>query len=445
MLRGYGWLIASAGLAASAGVVACTGDEFLVGGGGNDGSGGGATGSSGLTGPGSVASSGTDAVGSTGTDVTASTGTGACTGCTIAGVCQTGNDATACGPLGTECQVCGAPNACQTATCTGQVCGTTPLDGVACAYVENQPFSGICAGGACTPNPEDCLNGVDDEDDDDLIDCNDHDSCDGIATCFPNFEAADWTGPVAFYLGDVTCPDVWDTEVAGTYGAGGIVDQDCACSCTANCGAGYEVALGACGVEGTAKTIADDDCVVAIPAAGALQSASNAANTAGCAAVDDLPAPTFAMPATLCTRDEAGGGCDGGSCRARAPVVSEVEGRICIYQEGDNDDVTCPEGLNTKIEIESNPVEQRTCACGCTDNCGEGEIEFFTDAACTTCGATANCGSLPIDDAEGCVDDLPTSGMVYAKWNIQAECTVDDATVPPAGEVETTTLTLCCL
>ncbi len=443
MLRGYGWLIASAALAAGAGLAACTGDEFLVGGGGSDGSGG-ATGSTGVTGTGTPASTGTDAA-STGTASTVSTGTGACAGCTLGGVCQTGNDATACGPVGTECQVCGVPNACQTATCSAQVCGTAPLDGASCSYVENEPFSGICAGGQCTPNPEDCLNGVDDEDEDDLIDCNDHDSCDGGFACFPTFDDAEWTGPVAFYLGDVACPDVWDTEVTGTFGAGGVVGGDCTCSCTPNCDATYEVALGACGTEGTSETISADDCVLAIPAAGALQNASKAASTEGCDSVGEPPTPSFAMPATLCARDEAGAGCDDGSCRARAPLVSEVEGRICVYQEGDNDDVTCPEGLNTKIEIESIVEDDRTCACTCTDNCDDGEIEFFDDAACTGCDAAANCGSLPINDESGCAAELPETGMVYAKWNIVAECESDNPTVPATGDATTTTLTLCCL
>jgi hypothetical protein len=439
------------GLLAASGLIlaGCVGDEFLVGAGGNDGAGGGSTGSGS-----SVASSaGTDA-GSSGSAT--STGSGGCAGCLQGDACQAGTAVDACGAAAATCQVCETTQLCQTASCNGGACGTTPAnDGDPCPFVPGDETSGQCVTGQCLEAPEDCLNGVDD-DEDGNADCLDSD-CDVAFTCVTDTPVG-WSGPFAVYEGAVECPGVWGIVVPGTFGreptAGGY---DCACTATVT-GCEVTFALGEAAAEGSCVGDADP---FTVPAGGctdlgdptALTFALLATRTGDVECVGDtaasveLPPPSFDEVFTICDAPDPDGGvgCDAGACRPRVPDSGNAQGDICIMRPTDDPEGdTCIAPFTSKRVIGSAFDDTRDCDCECTSAaCGGDVIGFFDEATCAECGGNEGpCDELEVGITKECASQLPEAGDLFAGAPTP---TYDTADVPN-GTLEAGGLqTVCCL
>jgi len=370
------------------------------------------------------------------------------------GVCQPGNAFEACGIAGEACASCTTTDVCQTSSsCLGQECVFVLVDeGVACPFVDGNPSSGVCIGGTCQEAGEDCLNGVDDSDDDTLVDCND-DDCDVSFACVDTTPSG-WIGPVALYLADVPCPGTWATEVDGPSGIGVVADPyTCTCACTVPVCDEVTFEYGT----SSAPSCTDATTEVRTLQAGACDSlgesttSSVARNlTPTCAATTDeefeLPTAAFATAVTVCASDlDPGGGCDGGSCRLRAPLVGAEEGLVCIYQAGAM--LNCPTGFSTRVaKVATSFADTRGCGCACTESSCGADIEFFDNVECTECGENpGSCGALTADDE--CLVDIPAATELFATWvPRRGSVPTCEAEGSPTGDLATSgELTFCCI
>lgn len=444
MIRTVSVLVTSVGLL----LAGCTGDEFLIGGQGGDASGPASSGS----GPSTTSQGG---AGSTSSASTTSTGSGTCDGCMQGGACQPGDTLTACGLGGETCASCTTTNPCQTSSCAGQACVFVPAaEGAACPFLEGNPSSGACIAGTCQAATEDCLNGIDDRDEDALVDCND-DSCDVSFTCVDTTREGGWVGPVALYLADVPCPATWASEVPGDFAIGAVADAY-ACTCECSVVGCDEVTFdygtapvdpSTCASATTTERAVETGACDALGPTTNTTVARNADLTPTCGAATEegfeLPPAAFDQRVTVCTSDlMPGGGCDGGACRPRAPVVGTEQGLVCIYHEGD---VDCPEGgaFPTRVEtIATELVDTRGCDCACTESSCGASVRFFDDSDCTECGENAGpCATL--DDDDDCVSEIPAAAAMFAEWSADPSCATAGT---PTGLVTTAgLLTFCCL
>lgn len=130
--------------------------------------------------------------------------------------------------------------------------------------------------------------------------------------------------------------------------------------------------------------------------------------------VSSLPAPSFAMPVTLCTPAATGSGCSAGACLPKAP--SGFGASRCIYQAGA---LACPVGYPAKTTIYTDFTEGRTCtACACETPTGgscNGQLRVYRYenplgtgcvlAPLTTIAADGSCVTIPSEQVGGFILD----------------------------------------
>lgn len=315
---------------------------------------------------------------------------------------------------------------------------------------------GADGGGGAMPGDEDCTNGIDD-DDDDLVDCED-DDCTPAFLCVPN-APTDWEGPVASFTGPTTPPDCPGDYDSVAYDGVSDLSFDpvtCnACSCTAPntvCNAstliGYE----------------QSDCSDMLPIAyGQSCDNANSGNfdyvqaapptaapgTGGCVesggGVDQSPTPTFDVQARLCDVTAAtGGGCLSDQTCMPAVGSSTYEEEHCIHRAGDH---ACPPPFNDKrLLFDGTPTlnDARDCtACSCpfTGGC-TGATGFHSTNMCIDFMPP----TLPNDGAT-CVLRPGGNFAQFIASNITGSCPPSGGNPTGAVSVDggAAVTTICCL
>lgn len=379
----------------------CTGDEFSAGEGGN-------TGASSSSDSGSTTSTGAETTGATTTGTGG--GTGECPGgCIGEGVCREGISREFCGADGGACSTCVDPeDECQRATCAGGTCGTEPRqEGALC-----QGGAGSCQAGLCVLSGENCVNGIDDEDQDTDVDCQDAD-CAALACSAPAPAKGEWAGPFVVLEAEaqVECPvglSLDSVVYAGPTGA-----CECGAPTIGDCTAEVGVSTTCVAVE-MARTITETCGAVALSATGTFGFTGGTTETS-CTAAGAVQNGTSTV---LTTCQVLGGGCD-----AREACLPPLEEQALLCIRAPASEITCPGEFPLVRRVWLDP--QVGCDCDCTVPGGcVGEVDTFTDTACTVCEGGEDCPTFEVADPK-CKDVVGTNGPLYAQLRVTAPGTAE--------------------
>lgn len=231
---------------------------------------------------------------------------------------------------------------------------------------------GLGRGGATA---EDCTNGVDD-DDDDLVDCADRDSCFGLQCAAFPAEEDGWSGPVLLRAEgkDEPCPVAYPTEGISGFRLNGV-DNPCGCSCEAPTGVSCAATVSlfndaGCGVlSATVPTGSAPSCVGASAQVGAASAISSTAG-GSCAPKATAAEASFERVTTCAT---AGAGCEIGHACVRSPSGGDT---LCVHADGVRD---CPLTFPLRHVIYTGDLSNVTCDDGVDCACGAPQ-----DTACST-------------------------------------------------------------
>jgi hypothetical protein len=285
-----------------------------------------------------------------------------------------------------------------------------------------------CVGNTCVNIPEDCLNGVDDDGDND-VDCADAE-CNAGYTCAAT--PAGWTGPVTLWSGTPGTAPLCSGDYPNGYLSAffDIVIPAYQCpSCTCEPTSLSSCAdfrfrvrdLSDCTGSGYVTTpLAPDTCqdyaftgvmlsaFLAHPTdAGSGQSSMYAS---GACQILNVPTPSFPTPtwnveAVACgdNTPTPGGGCGASQCVPKASAPFDTA--LCVFRPGV---FNCPPSYPNPRPDSTNPQYYETytdgrgcsnCTCGPLD-CG-GAAHLYTDTACTMDATLipldGSCVSLPTD------------------------------------------------
>lgn len=235
----------------------------------------------------------------------------------------------------------------------------------------------LVGGGAGSPAVgEQCLNGVDD-DNDGLADCADDECTEVSCVDIP----VGWLGPVELRADDSACSGAFSDEIASLKSAVEAPPAECSCACNGNlltCDiANLELfADGACGNQTGAEMLLNGDCTPIDTTGVDSYQVTPEENGGGCSiGVDaNLPPPTFDAR-RLCGLSASSAGCDEGAC---APSST------CVYMPGN---VVCPNGFGTSFMGNATLLDSRSCAsaaCSCGAPMGgcSFTLEVFTNSNC---------------------------------------------------------------
>ncbi len=237
---------------------------------------------------------------------------------------------------------------------------------------------GATGGTGGSIGPEDCTNGVDDNDDN-LVDCADP-LCQPDYTCVPA-PPAEW-GPVGYSAerdssaDTIECGPLTPSGLALHRGLE-IADDGCACECQSPTGGVCTVSSvlwqnGTCTGGNAAVQSGCYDFSNTYRIGGVQTSEPVLSKPGSCAAtVAGAPsAPSWETTADFCSVPTQGGGCGGGQvCVARAP--SPLEDAACVVREGDH---ACPASFPNQRVYFSAVDDARACtanACSCGAPDGE--------------------------------------------------------------------------
>jgi hypothetical protein len=306
---------------------------------------------------------------------------GDCPGCVDEeGECHPGLEVDACGAAGAACVFCDPPrNPCEVATCEAGACGSEASpDGSPCE-------DGACVDGVCTIGAENCLNGVDDEDADEDVDCADDDCADYqcSAQTPPGF-----VGPYLTLTGDgaAECPvglrlvSVLHTEPEGACACEEPTFDDCEA----------QLSLDQPGCDAASNVVAVDASCEAIPVE-ATFGVESSTTTQTCSS--DGMADAVTQKVTLC--ELPGGGCDRG-----AACVPPLDGGALVCVLHRNPSQQCPAGF--PVRRVAADVDAVSCACSCTvatSSCLV-KIQIWDDPLCSTCrGGESPCATFDAPSA----------------------------------------------
>jgi hypothetical protein len=339
-------------------------------------------------------------------------------------------------------------------------------------------------GGGGSPPLEDCLDGID-NDDDGNVDCED-------PKCAPDYECVveipvGWGdfGYIGLYRGTnmpPACPDDMPTEVYA--GDAGLTWSNATCS---NCGCApaqgqscdltadldpskagqqpLQVANQPCGMSATqlstltvpsswgggcyhnevlpgSSTCLGQPCNASVTAAAATVSGGSCNATGG---VPNKPNPNFTIHGRACRATKLGKGCPTDQVCLPKPKGG-FEPRVCVGQTGDN---VCPAPFVTKSVLYDDFDDDRDCTnCACGPASGgtcEMTIELHSDATLNVCTTdvvsvtTGSCANIPGNQAirgrSYQVTDPPSGGT----------CSPTTTSTPVGGVTEEGPTTFCCL
>lgn len=309
----------------------------------------------------------------------------------------------------------------------------------------------------CSAKMEDCTNGVDDNCDG-KIDCED-------PQCAVQGYACVAAAPSGWTVVDFT-PSTQPACPAG-YGGETKVEQApssgdmCACTCgapqTNPCTQGmFSVQYGHTVCGGNTFSLTSDGSCDAI--GGKIGHTSSTpysdgigtplpATTVTCDATAKLPALTMGASGRSCAPSGPGGmGCTGGgACQPKVPG-----GEQCIQAAGD---MPCPDMKSfTKryvVYAPSDIKDTRSCGtCACSSkaaSCSNAKLTTFTTSDCSGGAGVplkidGNCNNLPAGS-----DNQNNDHFIYSATPNTMACGAANATVPVAGQVDTTNpTTVCC-
>ncbi len=419
-------------------------------------------------------------------------GTLGCGTCQMPNTCGGGNVANVCGCTPTTCaaqgKTCGTiPNGCggtvdcgtcvQPKFCSGaNVCvsascgdgvqngSETDLDcgGPDCAHCANGKtcggngdcLSANCVGGTCKPPPENCTNGIDD-DQDGLTDCADPDCT--TVTCSP-VAPPGWLGPVELFDGDPAalpaCGGAYpNSTYSGNNGLSCAAASCSACDCAAPTGVSCSFPIMAEYTAGVVR-LSCSGAPALVTATGVCQPISNKEITiadstpsgGSCTPSGGVPTtPSAAWSTSVKVCESSGflqGGCGAGSVCAAKPQGPFV-GSVCVYSAGD---VACPGGFANKHLSYGTFNDTRGCTtCGCGGATGvncSGEVTFYSAANCPALGTTTQ---VPFP-THGCLGPV-TGSFKINKGGIGASggsCTKNGGD-PNGACTPATPTTICCL
>lgn len=256
--------------------------------------------------------------------------------------------------------------------------------------------AGLGGAGGAPLVPENCANGIDDNDDM-LVDC-----MDPTCACVDAFPS-NWSGPAVLYRGPAgnppACPADWPTQIlAGK--AGNIVGDDPAMCSGCSCGAQSAITcppaqltfytLASCSGTPTSQTAASPNTCTAINGAASLYASVRAAiptpmggtcpPSGGQATISSTP--SFTEDAVLCFGAMQGTSCAQGPCVPLPPPPFGAS--ICIYRASGN---PCPAPFTVEHTIYDGLNDTRGCsACNCprTISCNS-TTTLYNPSTNTTC------------------------------------------------------------
>lgn len=341
---------------------------------------------------------------------------------------------------------------------------------------------------------EDCLDGVDD-DDDALIDCEDPD-CQAGYSCVDAIPVG-WGiyGYVALAQSvpgnEPACPPEY-ADTAFVFGGGALIADAAtcaACDCdpptgevctlpdqdpakagiqgafvsTQVCGAGLactgaetipaawpgtcaggSVWLGSHQAACTANPCASSNCNRSVIVGSPIVQGGSCAATGGDAAVDPVG---FAVSAKGCAGGQSGGGCGGtASCQANPP--SGFEQKLCVAQAGD---VACPGAftVRTLLNDPAQTMDDRGCTpCTCSAPSGGAcdlSVDVWGDATCTMLKVATLTGPTYCADLTNNPDVRAISATTLMPPTGSSCASVPGGGLPTGSAVAGGATTVCCL
>jgi len=210
--------------------------------------------------------------------------------------------------------------------------------------------------GGGSAGAENCVNGLDD-DDDNLVDCADSD-CSAFA-CVAVPEG--WGGPVELRPEETTCNGAFSVEVLTLKSSVVVESATCACNCAGGTPACDSVTAsfygsGECNGGASTQTLGNSLCETLDRVAGADSYLVHGVPPGLQCAVGvetAVPTPAFVSQRLCGPPTGGGGGCDEGSC---APT-----GQVCVYAPGS---VACPAGFESPLVLFNDFVDSRSCLAG---------------------------------------------------------------------------------
>lgn len=322
----------------------------------------------------------------------------------------------------------------------------------ACAEIEfGVPAGGGAAGGAgggaggplaggaggAAPTGEQCLNGVDD-DDDALADCADDDCTQVGCLDLP----PEWIGPVELRSDDSPCEGDFSIGIASLKTSVDAPAARCSCSCTGgiqSCAtAGFETfANQTCGNQIDKETLASGQCEVLTDLGAVDGYQVDPQGPAACTpAVDEnLPTPSFDAQ-RLCGLPAPPAGCKEGTC---APSSGS-----CVYASGN---LVCPSGFATSFTGSAGIVDSRACApgsCNCgaaTGGCGF-TFELFDSPVCG--GAPISSTMSTLCEAESFGNGPGSYSAVFTGVDGQFSCAASGTPTATGSVALSEPITVCC-
>jgi hypothetical protein len=309
-------------------------------------------------------------------------------------------------------------------------------------------------GGVLDPG-EQCGNGVDD-DDDDLVDCED-DECTGEGwSCVEYPSGQGFGGTVAYAYGTPDdppeCAPGWTEIARGGIGAVTASPAECtACSCDAATGGTCNATLNGYNLDASCTTLSNQITVsgngatcgdVGDFAVASLLGVNNESVTgASCPASGGVPTvpedAEFETPLVVCEMP-AGGGCATGVCTPMP--AAPFEPTRCVYKtSGGNCNFVDP--FTERVQIDTAISDSRGCGtCSCINLTGR------TCTASTTVYAQDNClgGSTSVAHDGGCVAASQTVASYMVEPIFTGGTCSPSGGAPTGGVVGTDEWTLCC-
>lgn len=259
------------------------------------------------------------------------------------------------------------------------------------------PLAGNSAGGG-EPGTEQCLNGVDD-DNDGLADCADDDCAELACVELP----IGWLGPVELRADDSPCEGPFSAGIASLKKDVEAAPATCTCGCVGipqTCDTADLTFFGTviCGNAQMQVQLTNGTCesVENVQGADAFTIEPNVVSGSCTSSVEtSIEPPTFEAR-RLCGLPAEGAGCDSGSC---APSAT------CVYMPGN---VVCPKGFASSFMGNAGIIDSRGCdegGCGCTASGGPCSytVELYDNQNCQNgvVATTSSTGCQPVQFGGG--------------------------------------------